>query len=448
MLEANEIPPRVVDWWIDRTPSSPLRKLRDSGTYVHTRLEEELPRDLYPSQSWASVGMGTPWSEHGVFWYGDPKPDDHRFYWQRAAESGLSVGLVGVLHSSPVGQQCASPNFSFVIPDVFSDNAETIPAHLQPMQELNLRMTRKSARVASLGFTKDDLTAVASFARHGVRPATWAQLAQLAGQVATRRVNKERLRVGQALLMADVFSHLVKQNDPDLSVFFTNHVASAMHRYWAASFPEDWETHPYEADWIAANAEELPFAMRALDDVLGQLTKLCDETNRELIVLSSMGQRADLDVDPTQTTQAVVRNGEQLFTAMECPIEVVDYPSAMVPQVSATLRDRAAAEEFETWARNTFRDSVADSMINESIVTLTLHLSCDDARVCVNGRWFEPAQIGASIESISDHRSGRHDSVGLLMSSRSTDWPDEINALDTTRLLLSQLGVGLQLNKA
>ena len=435
VFELNEVPPRVLDWWSKTTPSSPLAKLASSGTRSTTILDENLPRDLYPSQSWASVGMGAPWDDHQVFWYGDPKSQDHPFYWQQAATSGRSVGLVGVLHSSPVSTQCPGDQFRFVIPDVFSGNAETIPAALQPLQELNLRMTRQSARVASLSASPKDVLAAVDFARNGVRPATWARLGRLAAEVATGRANKERLRVGQALLMADVFVHQVRRHDTDLSVMFGNHVASAMHRYWAATFPEDWADNPYTSEWISANKAELPFAMEATDLIVGQLQRLADDTDRELIVLSSMGQKADLSVDPTQQEQAIIKDADALLARLDCPFSLTIRP-AMVPQLSFELDDPTEVDEFVAWLRSALGDAAHDPMVSGPVVTIACNPTTVDGKVVINGEHFIAEAIGGTIQKIHDHRSGRHSTDGILLSNRRRDWPEVVDALDATGLIL------------
>ncbi len=446
VLELNEVPPRVLRWWGETTPNSALWALAQSGRFVDTVLDETLPRDLYPSQSWASVGMGSPWVEHNVFWYGDPKPSDSpRFYWQRAAEADKTVGLVGVLHTSPVPTQCEGDAFRFVIPDVFSGDSTTIPSQLRPLQELNLRMTRRSARVASTSFGLDDVAAAAHFARHGVRATTFAELGALATAVATRRWNKERLRVGQALLMADVFERLVRRHDTDLSVLFSNHVASAMHRYWAATFPEDFDAHPYGDQWIADHRDELPYAMRATDKIVSRLSKLASSTNRELIIISSMGQRADLDVRSATRTQIVIRDPRRLLDSLECPFPNIEVRPAMVPQLTFTLPDPDTAQAFTTWISDQLSSAVEETMIADATVTLTCNFGESDTITTAHGVITVEA-AGATIETITDHRSGRHDPRGILVSNRRTQWDDEVDALHVHRLILERLGVPASLN--
>ena len=142
VLEINEIPKRIIDWWIEREPLSAIAAVVGGGALTETILDEQLPRDLYPSQSWASVGTGVPFEQHGVFWYGDPKPAKYPFYWQAAADAGRSVGLMGVLHTSPRAEQAAGPNYRFVMPDLFGDDSSTVPDSLAPIQDLNLKLTR------------------------------------------------------------------------------------------------------------------------------------------------------------------------------------------------------------------------------------------------------------------------------------------------------------------
>lgn len=441
VLEVNELPRQVLEWWGSRTPDSPLWQLATGGTITETRLDEELPRDLYPSQSWASVGMGVPWEKHRVFWYGDPKPAEFPFYWQAAATAGKTVGVVGVLHSSPLADQCRDDNIVFAVPDCFAADDQARPDELGALQQLNLRLSRQSARVASVKPSVTDVGGVLSFATNGVRPATFAQLAHLTANVGARRWNKERLRVGQALLLADVFKRQIQSLDPDLAVFFTNHIASAMHRYWAATFPEDWgDTLPYTAEWRAQHAAELPYAMASLDQIVGSLMKMAHATDREVIVVSSMGQKADLTLGTEDDRQAVVRDEPVFLAACGAPPPVKVH-SAMVPQLTLAYEDPAAAAEAESHLITLLGPAISETMQSGSTLTLTYSLRCRADAVEIGGKWIPAAEAGVTIETITDHRSGRHSEHGLLVSSRRTGWPAEVDALQVAPLLLEQLGV-------
>ena len=445
VLEANEIPKRVLDWWAHRSPTSATAQLLANGSLTETVLDDELPRDLYPSQSWASLGTGAPYTDHGVFWYGDPKPAAYPFYWQAAASAGRTVGLLGVLHTSPRRELASGPNYRFVVPDLFGDDASTFPTKLQPIQELNLRMTKQSARVAQVRPGLADIGGAASFVRNGVKPSTWAEVTMLAAQVARGAWNKERLRVAQSLLAADVFERQVLDHDPDLAVVFANHVAAFMHRYWAATFPDDWVDGPgYSDEWIEKNAGELPYAMQAFDRILAQLSALADSTGRTLLVVSSMGQKADTTLDADRGFQAVVRKPDQFLAAAGLAAGH-EVRSAMVPQLTLVATNSSDADHVKTSIEAFLGDGLDELMIAregaDHVMTFTYKPAARENLVFLGGEWVDPASVGMSVEAVVDHRSGRHCPRGILLSSSTESWPEEIDALDVAPMILERLGV-------
>lgn len=445
ILEVNEIPKRVLDWWIEREPASATARLLATGAITETTLRDELPRDLYPSQSWASIAMGVPYKDHGVFWYGDPKPSEYPFYWQAAAAAGKTVGLMGVLHSSPRAEHAAGPNYRFVVPDLFGDDASTHPTKLEPIQELNLRMTRQSARVASVRPGLADLGGAYSFARNGVKASTWAEVSMMAAQVARGAWNKERLRVAQSLLAVDVFERQVEEHDPDLAVMFANHVAAFMHRYWAATFPEDWpDGSGYSAEWVAEHAGELPYAMQAFDRILDQLVTLASATDRELYVVSSMGQKADNTVDPGRGFQAVIRKPDQFLNAAGLA-PGHEVRGAMVPQLTVVAETAADAAHVQETIEQFLGEGLDEFMVaaegERQVMTFTYKPATREDAVELGGQWVDPALIGMSIEAVEDHRSGRHSPDGILLSDRPQTWPATIDALSFAPMMLQRLGV-------
>jgi hypothetical protein len=445
VLEANEVPARVLEWWADRAPSSAIARLLSTGAMTETVLVDELPRDLYPSQSWASLGMGVPYSDHGVFWYGDPKPDRYPFYWQAAAAAGRTVGLMGVLHTSPRADQADGPNYRFVVPDLFGDDPTTVPSHLQPIQELNLRLSRQAARVARIRPSVADVGGALSLARNGVRPSTWVELTKLTAQVVRGAWNKERLRVGQSLLAVDVFERLVRRHDPDLSVVFANHVAAFMHRYWAASFPEDWPTGSgYTEEWVQETSNELPYAMEMFDRVVARLVDLAESTDRAFLLVSSMGQHADTTVDPGRGFQAVIRQPDR-FLAAAGLAPGHEVRSAMVPQLTVVAESEQDAAHVQQRMEVFLGDGLDELMIahdgDRAVMTFTCAPRAQADKVFLGGRWVEPSIVGMTIEAIEDHRSGRHSPRGVLLSNKPESWPSEIDAFAFAPMVLEQLGV-------
>ncbi len=70
-----------------------------------------------------------------------------------------------------------------------------------------------------------------------------------------------RRRTYQAILSFDVFYKLLIDKKPEFTTFFTNHVASSMHRYWAALFPKEYKDLKYDMKWIQTYSNEILFTM-------------------------------------------------------------------------------------------------------------------------------------------------------------------------------------------
>ena len=130
------------------------------------------------------------------------------------------------------------------------------------------------AGAAGLGLT---LPTIADAAGHLVKEAFDSSL-------------RVRRRSYQPLVMADLFVWQMERSMPQFATFYTNHVAAAMHRYWGAAFPEDYE-QPLDAEWIRKYSSEITFAMDKLDAILGKLLAFIQRHSEYiLLVATSMGQ--------------------------------------------------------------------------------------------------------------------------------------------------------------
>jgi hypothetical protein len=198
VVEANEVPIRIIE---DVAPTGRipfLAGLLEAGTLVETVVGEHLPRELYPSQTWASMNSGVPYEQHGIYWYGDRSSARYPFYWQTAARAGRSVGLLNTLHSSPVAEQCGGGNFRFAVPDCFSSDNQTVPADLWRFQRANTALTGANGRRVTLRPGWRELSDLGrSLPKLGLQAATAAELATMVGGVAAGRIPPERLRSGK-----------------------------------------------------------------------------------------------------------------------------------------------------------------------------------------------------------------------------------------------------------
>lgn len=89
----------------------------------------------------------------------------------------------------------------------------------------------------------------------------------------------------------DIFQIALIVTKPEVSNFFTIHVASMIHRYWKYSLPEDFRGSLNLKDGHF-HSSSIAFAM---DEAVAQvlyLMEYVDKNNGRLMIASSMGQKA------------------------------------------------------------------------------------------------------------------------------------------------------------
>ena len=102
-------------------------------------------------------------------------------------------------------------------------------------------------------------------------------LAQLLAE-RTEKWKTTRRRTYQSVISFDVFFQQLSRSKPDFVTFFTNHVASSMHRYWAASFPGDYDNFKFSNDWVDTYEDEVLWTMQKADEMLERLGRFVDQT--------------------------------------------------------------------------------------------------------------------------------------------------------------------------
>lgn len=446
VVEANEIPLRIFRWYATSHPDSAIAALISNGSVAESVINDEMgTRELYPSQSWATLATGVPLEKHKIYWYADPKPEEFPLYWELAAAADRTVGVVGTLHSSPIGSKSALPGLVFCVPDVFAATPETIPARLERLQSFSLDMANANSRaVTSRRPYAQYLRGLGAAVAAGVRPATFARLGRLAALVGAGRVPGERLRTAHTILMADLFERLLDEHEPDLAVFFTNHVAAAMHRYWFAAFPEDWDDDIYDDAWRARFGGEIDAAMKELDRFLGRLTQRCSQTNRTLLVVSSMGQTGGEPLRDKSPEVFVVRDAEKFLRAIGFD-EPFQVRAAMVPQISAAMSTAADALIQVDRLEAHHGDSSGLSFdVSGHVVTVTYELPVESGHVVFAGSTTQAAELGGEIAEVAEHRNGMHHRLGSIISSKTatTSFPEgATDVLDLAPAVLTFLGV-------
>ncbi len=424
VLEVNEVPLRIFRHFQKLRPQSHLDQLLRQSTVIETLAQDVDESFLYPSQTWASLNTGAPYATHQIHWYNDPKPAECPMYWRILADHGIRIGAVNTLHSSPAESFAESNrNIRFLIPDCFAEDTYTKPAYFSPFQTLNLKAVSSNSRATSMKapMTEALLTAV-NAPRYGIRLGTMLNGASLVAKILTKQVNRERLRNLQFPLAADIFLRLVKKHQPDLAILFTNHVAANMHRYWYGLFPEDYPQKIYDNGWIDKYKMEILAAIDLFDAYLGRFMKLARETDRVLVLVSSMGQHANQELTPEHREKHSVgfrlEDVKRLVNTLSTSHHAVQVRQAMVPQYPvgfATTEEasRCAADLREAVPGLKGLSLVVDQ--NENVITLTIEVDPHAEEIVVRGRTCTYKDLGFRRFEVDDHHSGCHCPEGSLI---------------------------------
>lgn len=288
IYELNEVPWEIVDLYVAARPQShTARWLRASR--LETTVDDD-PAHLCPWRTWPTFHTGLYTEDHRSYELGqDPETFRGVPIWDVVEGAGGRIGLFGPMQSWPPRQPAHG---GFFVPDTFAHDAQTHPAQLQRFQDFNLSMTK------DLGFSADRdlplarvLGAGVDMMRRGLTP--WSVrkiLVQLARERRDPRFKAAR-SIMQALPAFDLFWRLQRRTSPDLSIFFTNHVAGMMHRFWGDVVPSYSSEFDYDVDEIFARF--VTEAMDVFDHQLGRLMRHVDaQGDHVLVVAASMGQAA------------------------------------------------------------------------------------------------------------------------------------------------------------
>lgn len=292
LLEANEVPFRVIDHYV-KNNSGPLENFLQRSTQFVSECPDEI--ELDPWISWPTLHRGVNDTHHGILHLGqslDKADTDYPPIWSLLTRQGVSCGIFGSLHSSHLIDDI--DDYAFYLPDFFTHESFAHPKALKPFQDFNLAMTRRSARNVDTGVpTAEAMGFIKSLPSIGV---TLGTMATIGRQLANERVSplmKIRRRSMQPLLGLDVFVNQLKKTQPQFATFYTNHVAANMHRYWAATFPKDENGADVDDAWITQYEGEVDHAMSILEQMIDRLMRFVERNDDYLLVVaSSLGQAA------------------------------------------------------------------------------------------------------------------------------------------------------------
>lgn len=418
-LEANEIPSRVLDFYMTENPDSSL-----SLNIPLCRRYETVAADtcaLSPWITWPTLHRGVNNESHELLHFGqDLTRADKQFppIWKLLMENGIRTGVFGPMHSSPLPKDAAK--YDFFLPDTFSHTPDSHPDSLTSFQDFNLTMARNSPRNVSRSIDFGTLLGFLGRAPFiGLRPTTVLSILRQLIEERRDSWKSTRRRTYQPVLAFDLFMAQLQRKQPEFSNFFTNHVASAMHRYWAALFPEDFDDLELDEAWQSRYRGEISFAMGWTDDFFGRLVRFADANPEYLVVMaSSMGQCASSG--KRLDTQLYLRDPQSLMARAELSEDQWERRPAMDPTVSLYVAIEQA-ERFETFLKSmTIQDQPIEYAVKEGgffdLVFGQINLDPAVDKLHIDGQEVAFESVGFERTAVEDEAgsTGYHIADGIL----------------------------------
>jgi len=444
LFELNEVPVRIFKHFCRLNPGSALGRHWKELTRYETWTEDT--GWLEPWITWPTLHRGVTNERHGITEIDRAFPP----LWKILAGRGIKTGVCGSLHTYPMPEDLS--NYTFFIPDTFAAGAECFPQDVTLFQEFNLTMARESARNVSKRIPwKSALALLAKTPELGFKLSTAADLGR---QLAAERVHpwqRVRRRTYQSVLAFDIFMNYLDRTRPDMASFFSNHVASSMHRYWAALFPSDYAQFEFTDGWVNTYQDEINFTMGKFDRFFARLVNFADENPEyQIWVATSMGQAATRG-RPCESQLYCVDPKTFMAALGVQPDEWTSRP-AMLPQCNVVVAETKATE-FREALRGLLIDGKPTYFREPESGFFSMDFGQEDLQdrndfVQLNGKTVPPSQLGLKAVQIEDktHSSAYHIPNGTLLiydpldRSEKADFT-QISTLDIAPTLLSNFSV-------
>ncbi|MCU0567673.1 MAG: hypothetical protein MUF49_13875 [Oculatellaceae cyanobacterium Prado106] len=301
LFELNEVPYRVFDQYCQDKPQSSFAQLLAQSQQYETWAEDNV--HLSPTTTWPSLHRGVAFDKHGINSFGQNLQDIDRLYpplWQITTTHGVKTGVFAPMMSYQPPDDLT--HYDFYVPEAFAAEAFAHPQCISIFQQFNIAMTQASrSNVAQKIEWQPALKMLQQADTLGLSLPTFLDIG---AQFIAERFQphlRTRRRSLQTLLGFDIFLQQLQQSQPSYASFFTNHVAAAMHRYWAATFPDDYASFHMSSEWSQRYAHEITFAMDKADDLLHRLMRFVqNHSGYVLLIAGSMGQAA-LEAKPSDS---------------------------------------------------------------------------------------------------------------------------------------------------
>ncbi|MEM1249599.1 MAG: alkaline phosphatase family protein [Acidobacteriota bacterium] len=420
---------------IDRGREAGTLPTFDELVRTGTRGDLDVVEPLISPPIWTTIATGRTPDNHGVkdFWATSLDVKTKRF-WQIADERGLTSGVMGYLVTWPPEKEKG-----FLVPGWMAQGSETFPQHLGFLKEMEIESKASGIsldpKLASLGFESIRY----GLTLHTVNRALGAVLARVTGSATPldRELDGRRLKL---YLTTDIFCHLLRQERPELGVFYYSSIDAIEHLFFKFYDPDGFPE--LSEQQVADYGEAIPRIYEETDGALARILEAAEE-RADILIVSDHGQEASS------------RIGERWMTIRTSNLldELDIHESVRATNIGPKVFVRSAGEQEAYDAalarllaittaddRLVFRyDEHADDEVTVSVAVTDIAI--EETEVVIEGRSIPASRILSGDADVS----GVHTTTALfLMKGRGVRSGAQIprsSVLDVAPTILARLGI-------
>lgn len=440
IYELNELPLKVFRCYALLNPNTFLGRAYREARYRETFTPDQ--GELHPWSTWPTVYRGVDNTKHKITTLNQDLEISKQYpaVWEVLRRKGVSTGIFGSLQS---GNVCKNRLSSFHLPHTFAENNEAYPSSLIRLQDFNLKACKINKGTAG----KISLSVILSFAKIAQYPRLFAIIIKTILKSISNTILGHRLLPMSALqsdIMFNAFELFLGKYNPKFSTFFTNHLASVMHRYWDEAFGID---PSKEVNMRRFKKSRIYQSMKLADDHLESIYRNNKEHESKIWIISSMGQ-------------------EYIYRGKYLPEPRINSEDLFLKKLPFTWTDRVKSTpsmypDFVIEAKNADNKNIIDDLLSikyksgksffsirytdEKKINLKIN-ACIEAKNCpcllINNKEYDFNYF--SIELLNrKHGTGYHQPFGIWISTNKSDFEKTEKIINTTEFksrILQQFG--------
>ena len=449
IYELNELPPRLLFFYSKLKPKSSIAKLISQGMFLETITHDS--GELHPWTTWPTVHRGIGREIHGINFLNQPL--DHLVnyppVWEILQNNNITTGVFGSLHSYI--DKFSSKNISFRLPDTFAKDAKASHEGLRLFQEFNLQLTQQNkATQRSIGITQLKQLLILILKKELSIGPPLETIKHLIKEFFDSKY-KPRRPLLQASFTFDIYKKYLVKYQPEFSTFFTNHLASMMHRYWKYLFPGD-----QLVDISRFQSKSIIKAMDIADRQIADLLSIGKKYGYQLWIISSMGQE---EISRGEYIPEIcILDFNPILKILDLDEDKYEMLPAMQPDICIKAKDKISLQKLIdklNYLCDSDNQPILDLRYKPIGNTVNLFINNNKAipkykEIIYGGKKYHISDL--SIELISrDIGTGYHVPNGVLLSEYpiiSNKAPFDVNQILDTRKILPLILDFYKLNKS